>query len=236
MDIETKKLWAKMTIYIILFIAVIIATAIFIISISMPLGLIIWFFIISFGTYLLIRWHAKNTVFICSKCNHKFTITTAKDFLSPHFFNKKLLRCPDCGESSWCKAIAAKSIQPDISMADRYEPSKARPAKSLYIQIGIVLILYLLLWGNTLYFYNKLSDTIPTHFDIAGKPDAWGNKSSFFFLPLSATIFPLLHILFCLYAAKEGYKSLIYPTITIIFIITLLIFIWIQYLTFSKAI
>jgi hypothetical protein len=214
MDIETKKLWLKMTIYIILYLAIMIASAIFIIPTSMPRGLIIWIFIISIGTYLIIRWHAKNTAFICPKCNHKFTITTAKDFLSPHFFDKKLLRCPDCGESSWCKAISAKSIQLDITREERYEVSKAKP----------------------LYLYNKLPDTIPTHFDIAGKPDAWGAKSSLFLLPLSATIFPLLHGLFCLYAAKEGYKSLIYPVITLVFIITLLIFIGIQYLIFSQAI
>ena len=225
-----------MTIYIILFIAVIIASSIIILPISMPIGLIIWLFIISFGTYLLIRWHAKNTVFICPKCNHKFTITTAKDFLSPNFFDKKLLRCPNCGESSWCKAISAESIQLDMSSAERYEQPKIKLTKSLYIQMGIVLFLYLILWGNALYLYKKLPDTIPTHFDISGKPDTWGNKSSLFLLPITATIFPLLHILFCLYAAKEGYKSLVYPTITIVFIITLLIFIGIQYLIFSRAI
>ena len=225
-----------MTIYIILYLAIMIASAILIIPISMPRGLIIWIFIISIGTYLIIRWHAKNTAFICPKCNHKFTISTTKDFLSPHFFDKKLLRCPDCGESSWCKAISAKSIQLDITREERYEVSKAKPTKSLYIQMGVVLFLYLILWCNALYLYNKLPDTIPTHFDIAGKPDAWGAKSSLFLLPLSATIFPLLHGLFCLYAAKEGYKSLIYPVITLVFIITLLIFIGIQYLIFSQAI
>jgi uncharacterized membrane protein len=236
MDIETKKLWLKMTIYIILFIVVMTASAIFIIPISMPMGLIIWIFIISIGTYLIIRWHAKNTVFICPECNHKFTISTAKDFLSPNFFDKKLLRCANCGESSWCKAISAKSIQLDISRAERYKQAKTKPAKSLYIQMAIVLFIYLILWCNAFYLYAKLPDTIPTHFDIAGKPDAWGAKSSFLFLPLSATIFPLLHGLFFLYAAKEGYRSLIYLVITIIFIITLLIFIGIQYLIFSRAI
>jgi uncharacterized membrane protein len=124
----------------------------------------------------------------------------------------------------------------DISREERHEQAKTKPAKSLYIQMGIVLFLYLILWGNAFYLYAKLPDTVPTHFDIAGKPDAWGAKSSFFFLPLSATIFPLLHGLFCLYAVKEGYKSLIYPAITIIFIITLLIFIGIQYSIFSQAI
>jgi len=225
-----------MTIYIILFLAVIIASAIFIIPISMPAGLIIWIFIISVGAYLLIRWHSKNTVFICPKCDYKFTITTTKDFLSPHFFDKKLLRCPHCGESSWCKNISAKSIRLDISSAKRYNGSKVKPTKSLYIQMGIVLFIYLILWANAVYLYTKLPDTIPTHFDIARKPDAWGAKSSLFFLPLSATIFPLLHTLFCLYAAKEGYKSLIYPTITIVFIITLLYFMVLQYLFFSHSI
>ncbi len=101
--------------------------------------------------------------------------------------------------------------------------------------MGIILFVYLLLWANTLYIYPKLPETIPTLFDITGKPDDWGHKSSFFISPLIAMIFPMLHGIFCLYATKQGYKSFVYPMLTGVFIISLLIFRGLQYLTLSRA-
>lgn len=34
------------------------------------------------------------------------------------------------------------------------------------------------------YYYPRLPDTIPTHFDLYGKPDGWGSKSSLLMLPI----------------------------------------------------
>lgn len=115
MDIEEKRYWRKTITYICLFIAAILAGAIFLIPFHRPVGLIVWLLIlVGGGLFSLVRWHAKNTAYICPKCGHTFMISISKDFLSPHMGNKKLLRCPKCGESSWCKAMSVKSIKGKI--------------------------------------------------------------------------------------------------------------------------
>jgi uncharacterized membrane protein len=48
----------------------------------------------------------------------------------------------------------------------------------------IVLLLVLIPFGYAFYLWPDLPDSIPTHFDINGKPDAWGKKGSIFILPL----------------------------------------------------
>lgn len=197
-----------------------------------PLWLLI---LIGIGLFLLVSWHAKNIAYICPKCGYMFMISTLTDFLSPHMFNTKLLRCLKCGESSWCKTVSAESVKGKISVEKRRERFETKPAKSLYIQIGIVLFIYLLLWANTFYIYPKLPETIPTHFDITGNPDAWGHKSTFLILPFVAIIFPMLHGLLWLYAIKQGHKSLVYSLLTIVFIISIVVFIGLQYLTLSRA-
>jgi uncharacterized membrane protein len=48
----------------------------------------------------------------------------------------------------------------------------------------IVLLLVLIPLGYAFYLWPDLPESIPTHFDINGKPDAWGKKGSIFILPL----------------------------------------------------
>ena len=45
-----------------------------------------------------------------------------------------------------------------------------------------------MLWALLLSDYNKLPDTIPTHFSAEGKVDAFGNKNTILILPVIATI------------------------------------------------
>jgi uncharacterized membrane protein len=52
--------------------------------------------------------------------------------------------------------------------------------------IGIVLLV--LLWVGVIYAYITLPDSIPIHFNIAGKPDAYGGKFSLIVLAFVATI------------------------------------------------
>ncbi len=234
-DRETKRYWAKTISIMFLFLAALIAGAILLMPFHWPFGFIVWLvLLVGGGLYLLVRWHAKNTAYICPKCNHTFAISTLRDFLSPHMIEKKLLRCPECGESSWCKAVSIKTVKGRIC---RVEGKKivSTPAKSLYLQIGIVLLVYLILWVYTLFIYSQLPQTIPTHFDLSLNPDAWRPKSSILILPVIAVIFPLFQGIFGLYAARQGYKSLIYYLLTGINLSCLLIFLGIQYLTLLKA-
>ena len=114
MDIEEKRYWRKTITYICLLTAAILAGTIFLVPLHWPVGFIIWLLIVAGSLFSLVRWHAKNTAYICPKCGHTFMISTTEDFLSPHMINKKLLRCSKCGESSWCKAISIKSVKGEI--------------------------------------------------------------------------------------------------------------------------
>ena len=43
------------------------------------------------------------SVFECRKCGHTFKPTKAEYTWGVHTTNTRYLRCPDCGEKSWCK-------------------------------------------------------------------------------------------------------------------------------------
>ncbi|MBT8271036.1 MAG: DUF1648 domain-containing protein [Bacteroidia bacterium] len=77
-----------------------------------------------------------------------------------------------------------------------------RPKINLpYEQIDILfemlnITLLLLIWGYTFSNFFDLPDTIPTHFNGQGEPDAYGGKGTIFILPLIATaLFFLMFIL-----------------------------------------
>lgn len=44
------------------------------------------------------------------------------------------------------------------------------------------------LWIITVFHYNSLPETIPTHFNAAGQTNAYGTKSTLFILPIIGTI------------------------------------------------
>ena len=96
----TKKDWARKIIYIAVFTIIIAMGAIFLLS----KFLYLWLILVAISLFLLVRWHAKNTAYRCSKCRHEFEISTFKDFISPHGPSKsggwKYLKCPKCHERS----------------------------------------------------------------------------------------------------------------------------------------
>lgn len=49
-------------------------------------------------------------------------------------------------------------------------------------------ITLLSLWAIALYHYSSLPDSIPTHYNIAGRPDRYGKKTSLLLLPLIGTV------------------------------------------------
>ncbi len=57
--------------------------------------------------------------------------------------------------------------------------------KLLLISNTIVLIAF---FATCTYYYSILPDEIPTHYNFAGKPDAYGDKESIFSLPAIALI------------------------------------------------
>jgi len=45
-----------------------------------------------------------------------------------------------------------------------------------------------LLFGVAFYYYGELPEKIPTHFNFKGEPDAWGDRSSIWTMPLLGII------------------------------------------------
>lgn len=150
------------------------------------------------GGVFLIRWHARISIYKCSACRRTFTISAWTDFMSPHRGGEKLLRCEHCGQSGWFEETdRAETIGPEAA-AGTVDIVPAWPPISLYIQIAIVLALYAALWIFSL----SRTPRVP-HFH--------GNA---FLIPLLMTILPVLHLVFCLFAAHHGYRSRIYPAMT----------------------
>lgn len=50
------------------------------------------------------------------------------------------------------------------------------------------IISLLLLWLIPMFYYSVLPETIPTHFDGKGNPDAYGGRLSIFEMPIIATV------------------------------------------------
>ncbi|MDH7576965.1 MAG: hypothetical protein QHH75_03875 [Bacillota bacterium] len=90
----------KTFLYIFLFIGLVIGGGMLLIPLGEAVGFLGWLLLTAGGLFLLVRWHARSTAYICPKCSHFFMISVAEDFLSPHMMDKKLLKCPKCREKS----------------------------------------------------------------------------------------------------------------------------------------
>lgn len=53
-------------------------------------------------------------------------------------------------------------------------------------------LLFVMMWVIPIIGYSMLPDTIPTHFNIAGEADNWGNKLSVYILPVIGTLLFIL--------------------------------------------
>ena len=112
---------------------------------------------------------------------------------------------------------------------------------------GISFLLLLTLLGTTFYYYNQLPETIPTHFNASGQPDAFGAKSSIF---LFAGIAVFVYVLLLVFKDKPHLYN--YPTtiteenalehyskatkmMRFLNLATILIFFYLQYQTIQTA-
>lgn len=207
-----------------------------------PLALVV---VLPGGIYWLVRWHARNTAYLCPHCGNRFAVSTYTDLMSPNMFTTKLLRCPGCGRSDWCEGIGIRPRPgPEAAQLTNARTAEgpaaigtgtAGPTRSTYFQIGAVHLTYLALWVLTLCLYRGLPERIPTHFDLSLNPDHWGSRSQVLILPLIAIPFPLLHAALLCFGAKQGYRSWIYPFLTAVFVVTILVFLGGQVLTYVAA-
>jgi hypothetical protein len=165
------------------------------------------------GIFVLVRWHARHTAYRCPACNQVFDVSAWTDFMSPHLGGQKMLQCPYCRTSAWCLEVDRGEIfdHPHVT------PSHLRPSQpagtSLYIQIAVILALYIVLWIITISAPTMTDETILERVKI----------------PLAAGILALLHFVFCLYALRRRYRSRIYLLVTIFVGAFIALAIWIQH-------
>ena len=96
--------------YIILTIAVPVASAAMLIPVAWPIGFAVWLALFAGGSlYLLVRRHAKSTAYRCPACRHEFEISVLSDLASPQLPGKKYLQCPQCGKRNWATVLMKKS-------------------------------------------------------------------------------------------------------------------------------
>jgi DNA-directed RNA polymerase subunit RPC12/RpoP len=99
--VDKDKYYSRLTAYILLLLVLIFIGAIILAFLHMSLSYLAWAILIAIALYLLVQWHAKNTLYKCPSCGKAFKISTLIDFISPHYPNKKWLKCPGCGRRSW---------------------------------------------------------------------------------------------------------------------------------------
>ena len=165
---------------------------------------------------VLVRWHARTSGYHCPACGHEFAVSAWVDFLSPHGFGRKLLRCPRCDIASWCGEIDRAGLNTATETEIPVPDTESTGAAWLYLQVAIIVALYAILWGLTVY--------------------RWPGASLGFILkiPLAAGVLPVLHAVFCLFAARQGYQSRIYPAVTAFVAIFLLLAVWMQWTVLSR--
>lgn len=83
------------------------------------------------------------------------------------------------------------------------------PADLILEILAIISLLAFL--GFTLYYYSRLPDTIPTHFDTAGNPDGYSGKDTFWAIPAVAFVFYTILTLFNRVPEKFNFPVKITP-------------------------
>ncbi len=108
---ESTDYWKEIGVWIVIYIIILTVLSIFVLPYFFPFGMIAWFLVFIFGTYMLIMWHYENTAFVCPNCNYLFTTTLAKHTFSPNKFTEKYLKCPNCDKRVWCKGVLKKPVE-----------------------------------------------------------------------------------------------------------------------------
>jgi len=173
--------------------------------------------VVAFVFTILIHAHARSVGYLCPACGHAFAISAGTDFLSPHFVGK-LLRCPRCGEVSWCNEVNRNQVA-ETAAGEMPLKTAIPSGGSLYLQIGLVIAVYAGLW-----FYT-----------FSSLPSVGGAVAleAVFRIPVAAVLLILLHFLFCHFAARQGYRGLIYPIMTLFVLAFLGLTFWMQSINLS---
>jgi DNA-directed RNA polymerase subunit RPC12/RpoP len=103
--------------YLVGFVLLITVTGALLIPRFWPGGLVVWLAIVTGSMFVLVRWHARSTVYRCAACGHEFEIPPWTDLFAPHVPDKKRLKCPECGTRDWAE-ILVKEPQEEAAEVD----------------------------------------------------------------------------------------------------------------------
>ena len=106
--------------------------------------IVIPLFILWFARYL-----ADNVEYRCNKCGHEFKISVVDVLFSLQQLYIRLLRCPNCQTSSWCRVVRYKGKEVKTKFKQIDENVKTNH-KMLFIVLIVSYLLFLLFW-----FLNK---------------------------------------------------------------------------------
>ncbi len=102
---------------------------------------------------LFILWIAKyladNVEYKCNKCGREFRISVVDVLFSLQQLYTRLLKCPNCGISSWCRVVRYKGKEVKAKFKQIDENVKTNH-KMLFIILMASYLLFLLFW-----FLNK---------------------------------------------------------------------------------
>jgi DNA-directed RNA polymerase subunit RPC12/RpoP len=102
----TGRDWWRVGGYLLLAGVVVIASAVILVPLAWPIGLVVWLSVFATGSlFLLVRWHARHTAYRCPACGHEFEISLLTDLASLQIPDKKYLKCPRCGRRKWATVL-----------------------------------------------------------------------------------------------------------------------------------
>ena len=93
------------------FVTLIMVVALYTEVISLPVKLIligIACLIFAAGLYVAMQGERTIGYYKCAKCSNLFVPTFWAYTMGMHVITTRRLKCPKCGESSWCKKVFAK--------------------------------------------------------------------------------------------------------------------------------
>ena len=64
--------------------------------------------ILLIAAFMGLKIEADAGYYKCPKCNHKFVPEYKKVLMAKHYWTTRHLKCPQCGQKTWCKKVMSK--------------------------------------------------------------------------------------------------------------------------------
>jgi DNA-directed RNA polymerase subunit RPC12/RpoP len=156
--------------------------------------LLVPLFILLFGRYLSTKIEYK-----CSKCGCEFKISTTATLLTLQQVYFRLLKCPKCGENSWCRIVRYKDREVIAKVRQIDEKTKTNHTVLLFVLI-LTYLTYIAIWIL---------------------------KPNYLLLAVVTAIFVYFAAI-VVYAARNGYNSSLYLILIFVSVLLIGIIVFVQ--------